>query len=113
MRRSLVGDRSEPAPFRHLTDGRQGLDSRIGFRFINGRMKSLPYSHLIETEFDPDSGVILQFVGHRIMVSGRNLVGLYLGLEDGSIGEIVEQHVNDIACAEDAPFIQLITWERV
>lgn len=112
MRRTLVGDRAEPSAFRHLAEGRQGLDSRIGFRFLSGLMKSLPYSHLVETEFDPAVGVVLQFVGHKVTLAGRNLVGLYQSLEDGTVGEIVEQHVNDMACPEEAPYIDRITWEQ-
>jgi len=113
MRRKLVGDRNEAAAFRHFAESQQGFDSRIGFRFIDGRMKSLPYTHLVETEFNPDIGIILQFVAYRVTISGRNLIVLYNGLEDGAIGEIVEQHANDMAVPEDAIFISKISWEVI
>jgi len=76
-------------------------------------MKSLPYTHLVETEFNPAVGIILGFVGYRVTIAGRNLVGIYHGLEDGAVGELVEQHVNEMAIAEDAPFITRIAWEQV
>jgi hypothetical protein len=113
MRRKLVGDRNEPAAFRHLAEAQQGFDSRIGFRFVDGRMKSLPYTYLVETEFNPDIGIILQFVGHRVTIAGRNLVSLYHGLEDGAVGELVEQHANEMAVEESAAFISRITWEQL
>jgi len=112
MRRTLVGDRTQPAAFRHLADGRQGFDSRIGFRFLDGQMRGLSYSRLIETEFDPASGVVLHFVGHKVILLGRNLADLYFGIEDGTVGEVVEQHVNAMACPEDAPYIDRILWEQ-
>lgn len=113
MRRKLVGDRSEPAAFRHLAENLRGFGSRIGFRFVDGGMKSLPYSHLVETAFDPTAGIILEFVGHRVTITGRNLVALYDALEDEEVGEIVEQHANDMSLAEGDLYVARITWEKV
>ncbi len=44
MRRTLVGTRDEPMAFRHFADRASSFGKRIGFRFLDGRMKSLPYS---------------------------------------------------------------------
>jgi len=112
MRHTLVGDRSEPAAFRHLAEGHQGFGSRVGFRFADGRMRSLPYTHLVETEFDPKIGIVLHFVGQRVTIAGRNLVGLYNGLEDGTIGEIIERHGSEWTVPESDVFISQVSWER-
>jgi len=97
--------------FRHLAEGQQGYGSRIGFRFLSGRMTSLPYTHLVETVFDPDSGIVLEFVGRRVVISGRNLVGLYHAIEDETVGEVTEQHANDMAVPESEPYISRIQWD--
>ena len=83
MSRKLVGDRNEPVAFRHLAEGHREFDARIRFRFLNGRMRAPFYSHLMEPQFDPDKGVVLEFVSFRVTIEGRNLMGLYYGLEDG------------------------------
>lgn len=112
MSRKLVGDRTEPTAFRHLAEKQQGYDAKIRFRFIDGRMRSLNYAYLVETDYDPAQGIILQFVSRKVTIAGRNLVGLYHGLEDGAVGELVEQHANDLAVAESDPFISKIIWEQ-
>ncbi len=111
MRRKLAGDRTEPLPFRHFSE--RAFGNRIGFRFIDGRMKSLPYTHLIETEFNPDVGIILEFVGNRVTISGRNLVDLYNAFEDEEVGEVVEQHLNELATPESATYVRRIMWEKI
>ena len=85
----------------------------MGFRFLDGRMKSLPYTHLLETEFNPDVGIILEFVGYRVTLYGRNLVTLYTALEDEDVGEITEHHTNEIEASGGEAYIRRIGWERI
>ena len=76
-------------------------------------MRSLAYSHLVKTEFNPGVGIILRFVSYRLTIEGRNLVRLYNDLEDGAVGEIVEQHANEMSVAEDDAYISKIVWESL
>jgi hypothetical protein len=114
MRRSLVhsGGDDTPLPFRML-QSRGRFSDRLGFRFRDGRMKSLPYSYLLETEFNPDVGIILDYAGHRVTLYGRNLKDLYLSIEDEEVGEITEQHTNDPSIRERDTFIESIGWEKI
>lgn len=113
MRRSLVGNRDEPSAFRHFADRTASFGKRVGFRFLDGRMKSLPYTHLIETEFNPDVGIILDFVGYRVTLYGRNLVSLYTAFEEEDVGEVTEHHVNEIEVSAGGTYIRRIDWERI
>ena len=110
----------KPGAFREFrSDARFG--NRLGFRFANGAMRSLPYLHLIETHYEPDLGVILTFAGHRISIVGRNLTELYLRLEEEVVCEIFERHdwrdLEPVDPAEReawrvAPFVEKSTGSR-
>ncbi len=113
MRQKLGGDRRAAQPFRTFASGFATPASRVSFRFRDGRMKSLPYLQLVETEYNPDVGIILEFVGNRVTIAGRNLLDLYDQFEDEMIGEVQEQHVNEMAIPEDAPYIAHIVYERI
>jgi hypothetical protein len=76
-------------------------------------MRSLPYLQLIETQFHPDIGVILEFAGHRVTLSGRNLQQLYWELEAEEIGEIIERHTREFAALPTACFVERIVWEKI
>ena len=106
--------------FTTLTDPR--LDNRIGFRFSNGAMRSLPYMQLIETEYNTDVGIIMSFIGHRVTLSGRNLATLYLRIEEELICEIIERHqpydfqptdFEERNAWEKATYIEQIGWEVI
>lgn len=113
MRRSLVGSRDELLPFRNFSDRAASFGKRVGFRFLDGRMKSLPYTHLIETEYNPDVGIILDFVGYRVTLYGRNLVSLYTSFEEEDVGEVTEQHDNEINVPATTTFVRRIDWQRI
>lgn len=77
-------------------------------------MTSLPYTHLVETEFDPDAGIILTFVGHRVALIGRNLADLALRFEEETVAEVFERHDHHgLRVAADAAFIERIEWGRI
>ena len=111
MRRDLIMQANDATAFRPFSTKAAG--SRIGFRFADGRMKSLPYMHLAETEFNPDVGIILTFIGHRVTLTGRNLSQLYYEIEAEEIGEIIEQHARDLTLTEADCFVRQISWECV
>lgn len=114
MRQSLAPS-SEAKAFRLMKSGQARFANRVGFRFKDGRMKSLPYSHLVETEFNPDLGIILEYAGHRVTLYGRNLVDLYLHFEEEDVGEVTESHVNEIELSTmpQETFIESIDWEKI
>ena len=89
MRRDIT-QRTEETAFRPFQQ--KALGNRIGFRFADGQMRSLPYLQLIETQFHPDIGVILEFAGHRVTLQGRNLQQLYCELEAEEIGGVGFDH---------------------
>lgn len=109
MRRDIT-QKSETTAFRPFQQ--KALGNRLGFRFANGQMKSLPYLHLIETQFHPEIGVILEFSGHRVTLSGQNLQQLYYEIEAEEVGEIVEQHTRTFAVQPGACFVASIQWEK-
>lgn len=112
MRRTLVGKNDGVGASKLFQLKERG--GRLGLIFADGRRKSLPYLQLIETEYNPDmAAIILDFVGHRVTVYGRNLIHLYEGIEDEEVGEITERHVNDVGLEESLPYITRITFERV
>lgn len=89
-RRDTARGENTPQAWSELRDLRFG--NRIGFRFADGAMRSLPYTHLVETQYNPDVGIILTFVGHRVTIAGRGLVELYLRIEEEIVAEIIERH---------------------
>ena len=108
------------AAYTELKDPRFG--NRMGFRFVNGAMKSLPYTHLIETEYNPDIGIILTYAGHRVTITGRNLTELYLRIEEEVVCEIIERHdFHDLVRPDSGraerlgreSFVEKISWEVI
>jgi hypothetical protein len=61
---------------------------RLGFQ--SGKQRALPYHMLQDLHFDPDSGVVLEFVHCRVEIRGRNLAPLFDGLADHKIRHIRE-----------------------
>ncbi len=108
------------AAYTELKDARFG--NRMGFRFANGAMKSLLYTHLLETEYNPDIGIILTYAGHRVSITGRNLIELYLRIEEEIVCEVVERHdfhdlifegASEANRANRNVFIEPVTWEII
>ena len=110
MRRD-ISQKSEETAFRPFHQ--KALGNRIGFRFADGQMRSLPYLQLIETQFHPDIGVILEFAGHRVTLQGRNLQQLYCELEAEEIGEIIERHSREFAVLPAACYVEKISWVKI
>ena len=108
------------AAFSVMADARYG--TRLGFRFAGGAMRSLPYTHLIETQYEPDLGIILTYSAYRVTLTGRNLGVLYLRIEEEFACEIFERHhYHDVAPSDprekaewdSAPYIEKIKWENL
>jgi hypothetical protein len=116
MRRSLVSEQDgQRLPWRKFGEGaRRAGHTTIDFRLTGGRRRGLKYLHLVEPDYNPDAGGIhIEFVGHKVVIEGRNLEALYEGLCDEEIGEITERHANDLGLDEREPYIERIRIERV
>lgn len=119
MRRSLGtenGPNAGSAACRVFTQRKIGF--AIDFRFENGQRRMMPYSELLDAEYNPDlGGIILEGIGKRVTILGANLVGLYEQIIDHEIGEITERHEPEHMMATIAsrgePYIRELMWERM
>ena len=110
MRQNLV-NKGEDVAYRCFADKRMG--SRLALRFVSGRMISLQYFQLENTEYSPEiGGIVLHFIKQRITIYGRNLQQLNFDLEDEMVGEIIERHVNDLELKESDTYISKIEIEK-
>ena len=109
-RRDVVSGEHAGGAYRQLRDSRFG--ARLTFQFSDGRRKSLPYAQLVETEYNPDIGVILTFIAARVTLSGRNLLDLALRLEEETCGEIHERHdYHGLRVEPGEPYVEAVGWE--
>ncbi|MCA9216798.1 MAG: hypothetical protein KDB27_27200 [Planctomycetales bacterium] len=65
-----------------------GIDSQvrpsnamIDFWLVDGSEKAFAYTHLYDAAYDPSSGIILNFSGHRVTLLGRKLHELYRAIK--------------------------------
>jgi len=55
-----------------------GSIRNVCFVWPNGRMKSLNYSYLVATDYDPEqNAIILAFTSHTVTLTGHNLAPLF------------------------------------
>jgi hypothetical protein len=52
-------------------------------------------------------------VGYRVTLYGRNLVNLYTSFEEEDVGEVTEQHDNEINVPATTTFVRRIDWQRI
>ena len=52
----------------------------LELRFKTGNSRAFAYSYLVSIDFNPSSGIVLDFSGYEVAVSGRNLSSLFAGL---------------------------------
>jgi hypothetical protein len=62
----------------------------VEFRFLNGNRKARAYSYLVGIDFNPSEGIIVDFSGETVAISGRNLLPLYDGLVSQRIWSVRE-----------------------
>lgn len=53
--------------------GVQDRSLMLEVRLANGNSVAFNYSYLVQASFDPSQGIILQFGGKKVMISGSNL----------------------------------------
>jgi hypothetical protein len=62
----------------------------VEFRFLNGNRKARAYSYLVGIDFNPSEGIIVDFSGETVAISGRNLLPLFDGLVSQRIWSVRE-----------------------
>jgi hypothetical protein len=58
-------------------DNLRNSPSCLDFRLANGTFKALPYSYIIEINYDPSEGIEIMTIARKINITGRNLKVLY------------------------------------
>jgi hypothetical protein len=80
----------------------------LELRLKNGNAKALAYSYLVGIDFDPSEGIMLNFSGHEVRISGRNLRPLVSGLVSQRVAAV--QEVDDLYVeATSAPAATVVT----
>ena len=73
----------------HGTDLRR-REIMLRLVFANGNAMAVAYSSLVAVEFDPSNGVVLDFIGRKVRIVGRNLDDLFLALTAHRVGVVRE-----------------------
>ncbi len=80
----------------------------LELRYKTGNAKALAYSYLVAIDFDPSEGIVLDFSGHEVRISGRNLRPLFSGLAAQRVA--VVQEVDDLYVeTASAPVATVVT----
>ena len=97
----------EGASFSTLSADRQ-QKVMLELRFKTGNAKALAYSYLVGIDFDPSEGIMLNFSGHEVRISGRNLRPLFSGLVSQRVAAV--QEMDDLYVeAASAPAATVVT----
>jgi hypothetical protein len=52
----------------------------VVFRLLDGNQEALAYSYLVRAKFNPSDGIVLDFSGYTVTITGRNLRAGFNGL---------------------------------
>ena len=80
----------DPDPFSERNLAKKHQQIMLELRKLNGNRKALGYSYLLGIDFDPSTGLLLEFTGYLVAITGHNLDRLYAGLVIHKIGSIRE-----------------------
>jgi hypothetical protein len=105
MDNSNLGDRILARRSATVDDGADALDEygayacvrgikdrclMIDFRFLNGKREAFAYSMLEQVTFEPSEGMMLRFLGVKVLVRGRNFA--VLSSNGVSLLEAIHRH---------------------
>lgn len=65
---------------------------RLMLHLKSGAIKALAYSQLICPSWNNDGSIELEYVGHRVRITGRNLRQIYFAIANDMAAEIYEDH---------------------
>jgi hypothetical protein len=77
-------------------DNLRNSPSCLDLRLANGTFKALPYSYIIEINYDPSDGIEITTTTKKICITGRNLKLLYNYLVSYRIRYIQANIGNDL-----------------
>ena len=92
-------------------DNLRNSPSCLDLRLVNGTFKALPYSYIIEMNYDPSDGIEIITTTKKICITGRNLKLLYNYLVSYRIRYIQANIGNDLT-EEKHLFVKDITIEE-
>ena len=101
------GDEPGKDPFSVLSADRM-QKVMCEFRLKTGNAVALAYSYLVKAEFDPSSGIDLDFSAHKVRLTGKNLAPVFAGLVTQRVAVVTE--MDDLyAEAELGPDATVVT----
>jgi hypothetical protein len=83
----------------------------LELRYKTGNAKALAYSYLVGIDFDPSEGIVLDFSGHEVRISGRNLGPLFSGLTSQRVA--VVQEVDDLYAEATSALVDTVVTQIV
>ena len=104
-------DLFEPSPFFRV-ENVSNHPTCLELRLTNGLSRAIPYSYVVEIDFDPSEGVEILSTTKKIKITGRNLKQLYLFLVAFRV-RYIEANIGNDLFDEDKPFVRNISVEDV
>ncbi|MDB5282582.1 MAG: hypothetical protein JWO06_1657 [Bacteroidota bacterium] len=89
-----------------------GMPTCLDLRFGDGLSLALPYSYIIEFDFDPSEGIEITTSGKKITIEGRSLQMLYNHLISYRVKYIQANIGNDLTGDRDL-FVKTIKIEEI
>jgi hypothetical protein len=69
----------------------RGQELMLECRLKDGTKQALAYTYLVKAVFCPEKGIVLDFVGHRVSIEGRNLLNIFKRLVRHEVNFICER----------------------
>jgi hypothetical protein len=86
-----------------MTAARDHLEIGIEFAWLDGRLMTVEYGHLVYTSLEADGTAVIQFSRLRFSLAGRNLAPLLRRAKDHRLGRIAEVlEVHDAVLPEES-----------
>ncbi|OWK46465.1 hypothetical protein [Fimbriiglobus ruber] len=87
----------------------------LELRLLTGNAKALAYSYLVSIDFNPTSGIAMDFSAYDVRISGRNLRPLFSGLVAQRVAYVQERDelYGEVDTAADAMIVtKIVVKER-
>jgi hypothetical protein len=86
-----------------MTAARNYLEIGIEFAWLDGRLMTVEYGHLVYTSLEADGSAVIQFSRLRFCLTGRNLAPLLRRAKDHRLARIAEVlEVHDAVLPEES-----------
>lgn len=88
------------------------IPATIDFRLANNTFRAVPYSYIMDIEFDPADGIEIFTSTKRIRIEGRNLRLLYDYLAQFRV-RFIQANIGADLTEGNEPFVSAITVENL